>query len=256
MTMVTERTAYESVPELSWERFIYGMRMTGPIAINQRDEPVEITWRQGEHIALIGQTGCGKTTLAYELLPIRRFTTVLATKPKSASLTRFAKDNKYEVLKEWPIKGRQAGPKRVLWPPMSNFNQVLKQRSIIHTAFNDIYGAGGWCIYADELRYITETLKLQFQVELFLQQGRELGISFVGGMQRPKFVPLAVYTNSTHLFFWREQDVNNLRRIGEINSIDPRFVSDVVTQLPEHEFLYINSRNGFMCRSIAPDPNG
>jgi DNA helicase HerA-like ATPase len=106
------------------------------------------------------------------------------------------------------------------------------------------------------LRFITDTLKLNDAVELFLQQGRELGISFIGGMQRPKFVPLLVYSQSSHLFFWQEKDVNNLERISAINSVDSRFIARVVTQLEEHEFLYIHSPTGYMCRSMAPNPDG
>lgn len=243
-----------AAPELDWARFHAGLRMTGPVGATMEGKPAEITWRQGEHVAFIGQTGCGKTTLAYQLLPIRKYVVVLATKPKSPSLSRFAKDASYDVIPEWPMKGKRAGPRRILWPSTSNFSQVVKQREVIRTAFDDIYAAGGWAIYADELPFVTDTLKLRFQWEIFLMQGRELGVSVLGGMQRPKFVPLATYTNSTHLFFWRERDDNNLERISEINSIDPDLVAEIVTHLPDHQFLYVNSRNGYMCRSIAPNP--
>jgi ABC-type oligopeptide transport system ATPase subunit len=212
-------------------------------------------WKRGQHVALIGKTGCGKTTLANALLPLRTYTVVIATKPKSESLDRFAKDNGYKIFQSWPKEDATVSPKRVLWPPMKTLGDVGKQRFAVGTALNEIYGVGKWCIYADELRYLTETLQLGKAIELFLMQGRELGISFIGAMQRPKFVPLSVYSMSTHLFFWQEKDINNLERISAINSVDSHFIANVVTELGEHEFLYIHSPTGYMCRSMAPDPD-
>jgi len=235
-----------TVPFHEWDDFLLDMR-------NLNGHP----WKQGQHVALIGKTGCGKTTLANAILPIRHNTVVIATKPVSPSLEKFGKENGYARIETWDPKANPATmPKRILWPPVSNFAHVPRQRYVIGMAFNDIYGVGKWCIYVDELRFITDTLKLNDAVELFLQQGRELGISFIGGMQRPKFVPLLVYSQSSHLFFWQEKDVNNLERISAINSVDSRFIARVVTQLEEHEFLYIHSPTGYMCRSMAPNPDG
>jgi hypothetical protein len=230
---------------VEWDAFLTDMR-------NLNGHP----WLQGQHVALIGKTGCGKTTLANALLPLRGNVVVIATKPKSKSLEKFGADNGYHRIESWDPKANPLEhPKRILWPPVSNFAHVTRQRYAIGMAFNDIYGVGKWCIYVDELRFITDTLKLNDAVELFLQQGRELGISFIGGMQRPKFVPLLVYSQSTHLFFWQEKDINNLERISAINSVDSHFIANVVTQLDEHEFLYIHSPTGYMARSMAPDPD-
>lgn len=237
----------EEVPYVEWEDFYQRMSMES-----------EHTWRQGQHIGLIGKTGCGKTTVANALLPIREYVTVIATKPISASLDKFGRDNGYVKMKEWPKRGKDNAansPRRILWPPARQFEDVPNQRRVVYDAFNDVYGVGGWCVYVDELRFITETLKLGSAVEIFLMQGRELGISFIGGMQRPKFVPLTVYSQSSHLFFWNEKDINNLERVSAINSVDSHFISGVVTNLPEHEFLYIYSPTGYMCRSKAPDPS-
>lgn len=220
------------VPYVEWNVFLLGMR-------NVNAHP----WKQGQHVALIGKTGCGKTTLANALLPIRGNTVVIATKPVSKSLEKFGADNGYARIEKWdPKENPDLMPKRILWPPVSNFAHVSRQRYVIGMAFNDIYGVGNWCIYVDELRFITQTLKLNDAVELFLQQGRELGISFIAGMQRPKYVPLLVYSQSSHLFFWQEKDVNNLERISAINSVDSHFIANVVTALEEFEYLYIQDR--------------
>lgn len=213
-------------------------------------------WNQGEHIALIGKTNCGKTTVARALLPIRDYVTVLGTKPRSESLDRFAREDHYRIFREWPEKTPAEGsPKRLLWPIMRNLGDTANQRRQIGMAMNSIFTEYGWTLYSDELRYITETLGLSKAVEIFLMQGRELGISFVGAMQRPRFVPLTMYSQSTHLFFWRESDQRNLEVISAINSIDSYFVSSVITQLEDHEFLYIHSPTGYMVRSKAPNPN-
>src|SRR3954471_8198790 len=100
-----------SVPFLEWDEFLTDMR-------NMHGHP----WLQGQHVALIGKTGCGKTTLANALLPLRGNTVVIATKPRSKSLEKFGRENGYERIEEWNAKANPiASPKRILWPPVSNF---------------------------------------------------------------------------------------------------------------------------------------
>lgn len=237
--------ARETVPYVEWDDFYADLYY--------RDAPHR--WAQGEHVAFIGKTNCGKTTLAYYLLEMRQYVTILATKPKSPSLDRFAAAHGYRVFTEWPRNiTPQAAPKRVIWPHIRQLNEVTNQRYHIGMTLNAVFTEYNWCIYADELRYVTQTLNLGAAVEIILMQGRELGLSFMGGMQRPKFVPLVIYSQSSHLFFWRELDINNLERISAINSVDSRFVARVVTQLADHEFLYVHTPTGYMARSMAPAP--
>ena len=237
--------AIGAVPSVEWDEF-WELLWNG-----------DLMWRQGEHIAMIGPTGCGKSTLAMEMLKMRRYTTLLCTKPYSSTLSKYIKANKYQTFTEWPDKvPASRAPRRAIWPDVRTVGKIPRQRYAIGHAMEQIYTEGNWCVYADELRYIADNLNLKPIVELFLQQGRELGVSFVGGMQRPKFVPLVVYSQSTHLFFWRERDRRNLDTISAINSIDSFFTAQQITQLEPHEFLYINTRvdpeYGGMLRSRLP----
>jgi hypothetical protein len=54
------------------------------------------------------------------------------------------------------------------------------------------------------------------QLKFLLQQGRSAGISVVAMTQRPAFIPLAFYDQATHLFVWRDNDLRNRQRIGEL----------------------------------------
>jgi hypothetical protein len=90
---------------------------------------------------------------------------------------------------------------------------------------------------------------------MYLLQGRALGLSLVAATQRPKFVPLEVYDQSTHLFFWRDNDENNLRRLAEINANNSRLLKFIIPNLERYQVLYVNTRTGDMARTRAPAPN-
>lgn len=232
-----------TVPKMSWEEFSDAFTMG------------DLAWLQGEHVSLIGPTGSGKTTLAYFLLPLRKYSIVLATKPKSPSLTRFGRDHHYTVLKEWKQMPPKRSPKRIIWPRMERVSDVPNQMRVVGDTLNNVFMEGGWCLYIDELRYVTETLGYKRYVNLFLLQGRELGISLVIGSQRPAWIPLEVFDQATHLFFWNDRDDRNLSRISGISSIDTWLIRDTILSLGRHEFLYINTRTGTLVRSKSPDPS-
>src|SRR3954469_22140499 len=43
-------------------------------------------WKNGQHIGLIGPTGLGKTTLMTNLLPLKPYVVVFATKPRDETM--------------------------------------------------------------------------------------------------------------------------------------------------------------------------
>lgn len=212
----------------------------------------EFTWKRGEHVALLGPTGQGKTFLMRALLPIHPYVAVMATKPRDDTMMELITRNGYAKLEAWgsyPVKDM---PRRVVWPDATSIDAVKEQREVFHDAFGRIFREGGWTIAIDELWYITVVLKLELDVRMILLQGRSLDISFLSATQRPAFVPLEVYDQSTHLFFWRDNDDRNLTRLKEINARGGRILKSIVMNLEAHQVLYINTRTGKMLRTRVP----
>lgn len=210
------------VPRVSWQEFLNSF-----------------TWRQGEHVTLLGPTGQGKTTLALAILPRRRYVVVFGTKAKDATLDKLIREEGYHKTDEWPPP--PWADKVILWPSTKKIHYKIEQQQEFHKALSDIYTAGGWAVYLDELRYICDTLKLGNYVEVLWQQGRSLGISVIGGNQRPRFVPLNAYDQATHLFVWNFNDKENAKRLSEIVGVDEKEVAAVVRGLPKYDCLYINA---------------
>lgn len=220
------------VPVMTWEEFLRWF-----------------TWKQGEHITMLGTTGSGKTTLALELLPRRTYVTAFGTKAKDDTLSKLLRSG-YMRIESWDDRPpHQISTRLLLWPKIMSGRAAeikAKQRTVFGEALSEIYREGSWCIFLDELRYITDFLGLSEDVELIWQQGRSLGISLLAGTQRPRNIPLVAYDQATHLFFWRENDTENLKRLGGIAWTDRNEVQAIISNLPRHEFLYLNTRTGEM----------
>lgn len=216
-----------------------------------------ISWKQGEHIGLIGPTGCGKTNLAFWLLPHRQYIAVMATKPKDESLAKFGKHNGFRTIRKWEKLTAKKVPRRILWPEAKNLETMEdEQRREFKIAFQDMYLQGAWTIYIDELWWFCVQLGLTRYVKIILQQARALKMSLVIATQRPSWVPLEVYDQSTHLFFWRDTDERNLRRLSGISWINAKTIVADIATLPQWHVLYINTRTGEMMITRPPAPKG
>lgn len=206
-------------------------------------------WKQGEHVSLIGPTGAGKTTLALQLLPMRSFVVVLAAKPRDPLIDDLKRSG-YHVTREWPPPPPDITPRVVLWPKLSSPSDVADQREQFREALVSIYQQKGYCVYVDELRYVTDTLGLEALVELLWQHGRSLGISVLGGTQRPARVPLSAYSQATWLFFWKSNDAADLKRLREIGGyVDPKALQAAILELGRHDVLAVNTRDGQIYRT-------
>lgn len=203
-------------------------------------------WRQGEHVSLIGPTNSGKTTLAIEILPRRRYVVVVGTKPRDATLSKL-QGRGYEIIREWPEHvATDIRPKLILWPPFRRPGDAKRQQREINRAIQEIFAQGSWTVVIDEAFYLSQTLRLRPILEMLWTQGRSIGISVVAGTQRPAHVPLHMYDQATHLFLWRDNDRRNLDRLSEISSgaIDRDSLRELVGSLPKHSTLYVNTRTG------------
>lgn len=235
-------------PRMPWDKFVRNVFLPIP----------------GEHVAIIGPTGQGKTVLQNNILPMFPFVAVFATKPVDISMNRLIDDGGYIKLAKWHALNPIDTPRRVIWPDASSIHSVDTQAKVFGDAFERIFRESGrpahtpvgWAIAIDEMWYMINVLKLERHVRMVLLQGRSIGISLIAATQRPAFVPLEIYDQSTHLFFFRDNDRRNLDRLSNINARDSALIKDVVSNLDTHQVLYINTRTGRMVRTHAPAPKG
>lgn len=232
--MMAARKATEA-PRVPWDKFL-------------RDV---FKWRNGQHVALIGPTGQGKTTLLVQLAPLHPYVTVFGTKPRDETMEYFLKRG-WLKMERWRSLDPRDFPKRVLWPDATRLDSRQNQRMVFADAMERIFREGGWTVVIDETWYFVNELKLESYIKLYLLQARSLGISLVNATQRPAFVPLEIYDQSTHLFFFRDNDETNLRRLSGISWRSADLIRSIVSELDEHQVLYVNTRTGQMARTRSP----
>lgn len=225
----------DAVPYLEWERFVEAF-----------------SFRQGEHITLVGGTGSGKTTLATELiLPRRDYVCAFGTKKKDPSLYGRLQRAGYMLTDDWDPYDEEV-PKVIYRPSMSGVGKEGRagQANAFRESLEEVFEAGNWCCYFDEVAYLTSNLKLGTELETLWMQGRSLGISMVAATQRPVQIPLIAY-EANHLFLWRFTDKRNVDTISEFTGSNITVARQVIPRLPRHEALYINTVTDEICRTKA-----
>lgn len=227
-------------------------RVDWPTFIDSR-----FAWSQGQHVTLIGPTGSGKTTLTDALLPLRDYVLFFGTKPtgRDPTLMRLIKSSGYRLVKsvdKLPQVITRRNGRIVFWPKFTTPRDVPMQAWQIDQAMNRAFVEGGWTLVVDEMFYADKKLGLGDMLEQLWSQGRSLDLSLVAGTQRPAKVPLMAYDQATHVFFWRDNDEANLKRISGMNGLNARLIKETVSTLPHHHVLYVNTRTGYMAVTVAP----
>jgi hypothetical protein len=202
--------------------------------------PPGIVFKQGEHMLLCGGTGCGKTTVASELLADRKYVVMLRTKPRDLSYKKM----RLKDTHTWPAPWH-AGTRLMLWPkkiPDIDIT-IARQEALFKRLFNRISQDTGWTVYCDETLYLTDYLGLSRHIAVNHEQGRSAGITMVLATQRPARIPLLAYSGTTHYFIWQttfEDDLKRLSALGGALPIGVKGLAAQITRLKKHDYVYVN----------------
>jgi hypothetical protein len=225
-----------AIPFERWDRFRQILRL-----------------RQGQHVLIIGTTGSGKTVLLRELLKGRDFVVVLGTKNNDEELYPAFEAVGYDIVAPAdfdPEPDRQDS--HVIFRPRvtgTGDSARKKRREAFETMLDEVFAAGNWTVAADELWTLTVLLGLSTNFEEFWSAGRSEGVTVYGATQEPVYIPRLAFTASTHLFLFQNSDDERIKRIAQLSAGHSALVREFLPQLPEHEFIYINTRTRQVLRS-------
>jgi hypothetical protein len=204
-------------------------------------------WNQGEHLIVIAPTGMGKTVMDKRLLQVKEkqgsFICGLVTKPVDDELSEMTR-RKYMRVKDNKNWSRSAYPRLLLWPDAGSFSDLAIQRRVFIKALEGMWQKGKWVIMLNEIRYLTDQLKLKQEINTLYLQSRSSKVTLTGETQRPRNVPLEAFSQSTHVFFGPCRDDEDLKRISGIGNADPKLVRVVVQGLQRYQFAYVNAVSG------------
>jgi len=206
-------------------------------------------WKPGQHMALVGPTGTGKTTIVVGLLPMRKY--VLAIDPKGGDSTLRGLEKVGFERSGWPIskKARQeiekGNPGRfIIGSAIRTIEDLPKLKAQVSAALRDSFNDMGWTVYIDELQIVADRrlMNLGGSVERNLIAARDRGVSMVMSFQRPANVPRSASEMSTWFMVLYTRDRDTVDRLAEMSGRPQAEIRGLVKGLPEYCVLLF-SRN-------------
>lgn len=198
----------------------------------------DLRWKQGEHVLLAAPSGCGKTTLAAQLVQRRNNVVVLNSKPKDPDLLRLYRG--YHKISEWPP---DRDDHRILLTPRRTAdlrNAETVQRIAFKECLDSVGVMGGFCVVVDEGHWCVQHLRLDREIAILHHQGRSAGISMMTLTQRPAWIPRIIYASSTHAFIGKTRYPEDAKALSGMAGIDAKKVVETLVSMDKHDMLYIN----------------
>jgi hypothetical protein len=217
-------------------------------------------WEPGQHIAMIGPTGEGKSTFAGGLLSLRDY--VLAFDPKGEDTTLSATG--YErVLKlpneidHWERMRRSAAARQwdrihqdiaegkparlIIGGPSRTVEQDARNQSLMHRAFQYGRESGGWTVYVDEFELISSQRQFNLGkwVERMLISARSEGTSVVTSFQAAAWVSKHATRQARMTVMWPTGDRDMIKAVASSMGRDWRQVAAAVDELPQYHVVVI-----------------
>lgn len=197
-----------------------------------------LEWRQGQHIAIMGRTGRGKTTLARDLMALRGWVVALAIKRSDDTLDTFSSAG-YRRISTWPP--RYEDHRVLFWAKPKNLHDMAEQRKRIAKVLDDVYEHGGWSILFDDVARMANALGFKREISTLLNEARSSHASIVSVMTQPSSVTQAIPSEvwrqvRYHLVFYYRVG-RDLDSIADITGYDKKTMQSWMSLLRPYDFL-------------------
>lgn len=210
----------------------------------------ERMWKPGQHVALIGPTGVGKSTFAVSILKLRKW--VLAFDPKGGDET-LSKGTGYERIHRLPFpppkeikelleEGKPC--RRIVGQITHKASDVPILIASLNEALETVFAMGGWTVYIDELQMAADKRmgNMAGNIEMQLVGARSKGISMVTSFQAPRWVPRAASDQATWMAVWYTRDRDVVARLAEMTGRPRAEIQGAMRELADHTIMMF-SRN-------------
>lgn len=222
-------------------------------------------YQDGEHAVFAGPTQRGKTTLAFALIePIASedFPVYIAvSKPADKVTTRETRRQGFKLVREWPppakrIKEAIDKPHGyTVWPKFGDletdiYNASDVTRRLIQERYRAAMKGEKGVLVLDDTMIKSKVLGLDQDMTTILAMSGAMGLGGWYFVQKPTgsgTTAIWSYSQSEHIFVFRDPDRRNRQRYDEIGGFDPHLVEAVTLQLKPYEALYMKRTGGHMC---------
>ena len=220
----------------------------GSTSVNQLRR-LASTWKQGEHLIIIGATGSGKTLLARYIDQIRldrngHVAVFVCKLGQDETITKeYAGWTRWKTWKKHPNRDER---RVLLWPDTSKAKDIDEARAIQKAVFKDAFDSlskrGHWTIHIDEGLYMCdrEFMNLGSSLAMLHYMGRSSRVTIVTLAQRPSHIPLVVYSSASNAFIGRTREDVDAKRLSELAGKNTaKELRSKLDTLGKHDFLWI-----------------
>lgn len=208
-------------------------------------------WKQGQHVALVGPTGCGKTTAEIGLCGLRRWVLGLDAKGGDDTLALAG----WQQVDAWPPSKKirndiaEGRPARLVagFSPETIHDRV-RLTEFLQKVMEAAWIDRNWTLGIDELQLMADRkmMGLGPLVEEFLVAARTRGVSVVSCFQAPAWVPTASTRQATWIGLFPTTDTGVIKTLAEKIGRDWHDLEAVLHELPDHHMV--------MCGQNPKDP--
>lgn len=198
---------------------------------------LEAVWEPGQHFALCGPTGEGKSTFAVGILALRKWVMALDAKGEDPTLAAsgYLRINKFPLPRRVRNDVAEGKPAKLIVGGSTNSDAEERYlQRLLAQAVATVRHQGGWTLYADEFQILADLrmFGLGKPIERALVSARAQGTSIVTSFQAPAWVPKAATRQASYVALWPTRDRAMIRAIAEGTGRDWHELEEVVDMLP------------------------